>query len=49
VVRLLKKADSLIGIAGLGWRDHCRATRKHARKIQFPRGRPNRVRLYRER
>jgi IS5 family transposase len=48
MVRLLKKADALIGGAGLGWRDHCRAAKKRARKIQFTRGRPNRVQLYRE-
>lgn len=47
MVRLLKKADTLVG-AGLAWRDHCRAAKKRARKIQFTRGQPNRVRLYRE-
>jgi transposase, IS5 family len=48
MVRLLKRADGLIGGAGLAWRDHCRAAKKRARKIQFTRGRPNRVQLYRE-
>ncbi|MGO4833731.1 ISNCY family transposase [Rhizobiaceae sp. 2RAB30] len=48
MVRLLKRADTLIGDAGPGWRDHCRAAKKRARKIQFTRGRPNRVQLYRE-
>jgi IS5 family transposase len=48
MVRLLKKADTLIGGAGPAWRDHCRAAKKRARKIQFTRGRPNRVQLYRE-
>lgn len=48
MVRLLKKADALIGGTGLEWRDHCRAAKKRARKIQFTRGRPNRVQLYRE-
>lgn len=48
MVRLLKHADTLIGSAGLAWRDHCRAAKKRARKIQFTRGRPNRVELYRE-
>jgi IS5 family transposase len=48
MVRLLKRADALIGGAGLSWRDHCRAAKKRARKIQFTRGRPNRVELYRE-
>jgi transposase, IS5 family len=48
MVRLLKQADALIGGAGLAWRDHCRAAKKRARKVQFTRGRPNRVQLYRE-
>lgn len=48
MVRLLKRADALIGGTGLEWRDHCRAAKKRARKIQFTRGRPNRVQLYRE-
>ena len=48
MVRLLKRADILIGGAGAPWRDHCRAAKKRARNIQFTRGRPNRVQLYRE-
>ena len=48
MVRLLKRADALIGGAGPGWCDHCRAAKKRARNIQFTRGRPNRVQLYRE-
>jgi IS5 family transposase len=48
MVRLLKRADALVGGAGLAWRDHCRAAKKRARDIQFTRGRPNRVELYRE-
>jgi transposase, IS5 family len=48
MVRLLKRADALVGGAGLEWRDHCRAAKKRARNIQFTRGRPNRVELYRE-
>jgi IS5 family transposase len=48
MVRLLKRANTLIGDAGVAWRDHCRAAKKRARKIQFTRGRPNRVQLYRE-
>ena len=48
MVRLLKRADGLIGGAGLAWRDRCRAAKKRARKIQFTRGRPNRVQLYQE-
>ncbi len=48
MVRLLKHADALLGGADLGWRDHRRAAKKRARKIQFTRGRPNRVQLYGE-
>lgn len=44
----LKRADVLIGATSMAWRDHCRAAKKRARKIQFTRGRPNRVQLYRE-
>jgi IS5 family transposase len=47
MVRLLKRADALVG-GDSSWRDHCRAAKKRARKIQFTRGRPNRVQLYRE-
>ncbi|MFK3969064.1 ISNCY family transposase [Ensifer adhaerens] len=48
MVRLLKQADAVVGNAGLAWRDHRRAAKKRARRIQFTRGRPNRVQLYRE-
>ena len=48
MVRLLKQANALVGGANLTWRDHCRAAKKRARKIQFTRGRPNRVPLYRQ-
>jgi transposase, IS5 family len=48
MVRLLKRADALVGDPGLPWRDHCRAAKKRARQIQFTRGRPNRIQLYRE-
>jgi len=48
MVRLLKRADALVGGAGSSWRDHCRAAKKRARVIQFMRGRPNRVQLYQE-
>ena len=48
MVRLLKRADILVGGAGSSWHDHCRAAKKRARQIQFTRGRPNRVQLYRE-
>jgi transposase, IS5 family len=47
MVRLLKRADALVGGAG-SWHDHCRAAKKRARMIQFMRGRPNRVQHYRE-
>jgi transposase, IS5 family len=48
MVRLLKEADAWAGRAGLAWRDHRRAAKKRARDIQFTRGRPRRVQLYRE-
>jgi len=48
MVRLLKEADGLAGGVGLSWRDHLRAAKKRARAIQFTRGRPKRVQLYRE-
>ena len=34
--------------AGLAWRDHRRAAKKRARDLQFTRGRPRRMQLYRE-
>ena len=46
-VRLLQEADALLG-RRLAWRDCRRAAKKQARAIQFIRGRPHRVRLYRE-
>jgi transposase, IS5 family len=46
-IRLLKEADGLLG-GRLGWRDRRRAAKKRARAIQFTRGRPRRVELYRE-
>jgi IS5 family transposase len=48
MVRLLREADGLVGRARLWWRDHRRAAKKRARAIQFTRGRPRRVQLYRE-
>jgi IS5 family transposase len=48
MVRLLQEADALIGGPGRGWRNHCRAAKKRWRAIQFTRGRPQRVQLYRE-
>jgi transposase, IS5 family len=47
MVRLLKQANALVG-GGLSWRDHRRAAKKRDRAIQFTRGRPRRVQLYRE-
>ena len=37
-----------LGGIGRAWRDHRRAAKKRARAIQFTRGRPKRVQLYRE-
>ena len=48
MVRLLQEADSLTGGTGRGWRNHCRAAKKRWRAIEFTRGRPQRVQLYRE-
>ena len=48
MVRLLKEAHAWLGRAELGWRDHRRAAKKRARDLQFTRGRPRRVQLYRE-
>jgi transposase, IS5 family len=48
MVRLLREADGLAGRARLSWRDHRRAAKKRARAIEFTRGRPRRVPLYRE-
>jgi len=48
MVRLLREAAAWAGRAGLAWRDHRRAAKQRARDIQFTRGRPRRVQLYRE-
>jgi IS5 family transposase len=48
MVRLLREAERLVGRARLWWRDHRRAAKQRARAIQFTRGRPRRVQLYRE-
>ena len=48
MVRLLKEADSLLGGTAITWRDRRRAAKKRARAIQFIRGQPKRVQLYRE-
>ena len=46
MVRLLQQADAL-GSA-IPWHDHCRAAKKRARTIEYTRGRPKRVKHYRE-
>jgi IS5 family transposase len=48
MVRLLREAKAWLGRAELGWPDHRRAAKQRARNIQFTRGRPRRVQLYRE-
>ena len=48
MVRLLREAERFVSRARLWWRDHRRAAKKRARDIQFTRGRPRRVQLYRE-
>jgi IS5 family transposase len=48
MVRLLQEADTLVGGTGRGWHNHCRAAKKRWRAIEFTRGRPQRVQLYRE-
>jgi transposase, IS5 family len=47
IVRLLKAAEGLAGIK-IAWRDRRRAAKRRAYAIQFTRGRPKRVRQYRE-
>jgi transposase, IS5 family len=48
MVRLLKAAAAWLGGDGPLWRDHRRAAKKRWRAIEFTRGRPKRVPLYRE-
>ncbi len=48
MVRLLREAHALGAGGALAWRDHRRAAKKRARDIQYTRGRPKRVQLYRE-
>ena len=48
MVRLLKAAGAWLGGIVRAWRDHRRAAKKRARAIQFTRGRPKRVQLYRQ-
>jgi transposase, IS5 family len=48
MVRLLREAQAWVGGSALAWRDHHRAAKRRARDIQYTRGRPKRVQLYRE-
>lgn len=48
MVRLLREAEPWLGGTALLWRDHRRAAKKRWRAIEFTRGRPKRVQLYRE-
>ena len=48
MVRLLKQAQAWMGDIARAWRDHRRAAKKRWRAIEFTRGRPKRVPLYRE-
>ena len=48
MVRLLKQAQAWRGDIARAWRDHRRAAKKRWRAIEFTRGRPQRVPLYRE-
>jgi IS5 family transposase len=48
MVRLLKAAEAWLGGDGPLWRDHRRAAKKRWRAIEFTRGRPKRVPLYRQ-
>ena len=47
MVRLLREAQAWAGGSALAWRDHRRAAKKRVRDIQYTRGRPKRVQLYR--
>ena len=47
-VRLLQEADALLGGEARSWCDHRRAAKKRWRAIEYTRGRPQRVQLYRE-
>jgi IS5 family transposase len=48
MVRLLRVAEGWLGGNAHAWRDHRRAAKKRWRAIEFTRGRPKRVPLYRE-
>ena len=47
MVRLLRQVDGLVGTTGFVWHDHQRAAKRRAHAIQYSRGRPKRVQLYR--
>src|SRR5215216_865205 len=48
MVRLLKQAQAWMGEVARAWRDHRRAAKRRWRAIEFTRGRPKRVPLYRD-
>src|SRR5690242_13617172 len=48
MVRLLKQAQAWMGEVARVWRDHRRAAKRRWQAIEFTRGRPKRVPLYRE-
>jgi IS5 family transposase len=48
MARLLRAANDLGAGIARAWRDHQRAAKRRARDIQYTRGRPKRVQLYRE-
>ena len=47
MVRLLKQAQGWMGDSARAWRDHRRAAKKRWQAIEYTRGRPKRVPLYR--
>src|SRR4029079_3029385 len=47
MVRLLKQAQAWLGDGARAWRDHRRAAKKRWQAIEYTRGRPKRVPLYR--
>src|SRR4051812_49816605 len=48
MVRLLRQAQAWTGDIARAWRDHRRAAKRRWQAIEFTRGRPKRVPLYRE-
>jgi transposase, IS5 family len=48
MVRLLKQAQAWMGGIAFAWRNHRRAAKKRWQAIEFTRGRPKRVPLYRD-